>query len=446
MLAAKDAVISEMREVISDKETEVLSLERKVAVLQTDVREATATIRARDERITRLIEKMHESGVSGVLSSVAIGTPQQLQTSISLASPIPQVPPEKDEALISQLKVEIAQLRVEKATSDAMLAKLQQELAQERTEKVATAAQMQEEVAKARAEKAAADTMVEQARDVARRAEAAKMDLSAKERIARETAQNAPKIAEELYRKEKEMAEAEIEKYKVQLDLLQAQSRLTGDSVRQKAAEHDVLLPRYKALEARHKRMYKDMVDTENERDQLLQLMQMLKELALQIGQGTADNSTYAQLANLLERMQEIQSDEEQEEDDEDADADADADADIDVNETLPSGGEQGNTQPVVEETGQSSRAQSSSYAGPDLERSPAILIQEIDEGHTRTVASTQTDKSDAMGFMCLWHSEENETCQEYRATKQVGLVLLHSLRTLTAFHRPYTIIFSKGI
>jgi hypothetical protein len=421
-LSAKDAVISEMKEVISDREAEIASLTKQKAVLRGDVErlvqriednvsEYTGTIRARDERIARLIERLDGSGM---LASTAPASPGHLPTGTVFAPP--HARSKEDEALISQLREELGQVRVEKVASDAMVVQLQRELAQERTENNATISELREEAAHARAEKVVSDGMLEQARDIARRAEVAKMELAASERIARETARNAPKISEELYRNAKEMAEAESHKYRVQTDLLLEQSRLTGDELRRKAGKYDALLLKYQSLSVKHEQMYTDMVEVENEREQMLAILQTLKELALRISQGTADDSTYLQLVALLGELQGNQSDE----DDDEGDGDADADTDADGDEEMGFGAEQVGSQPIVEE---GSRAQS--YDGPDLGDHPTIFIEEIEEGPLGqsfpTTTSTQSENSDGMAFICLWHStDDNETCQEYRVTKQV--------------------------
>jgi hypothetical protein len=91
-------------------------------------------------------------------------------------------------------------------------------------------------------------------------------------------------------------------------------------------------------------------------------------------------------------------------------------------------GGDHGDSQPIVEE-----RSRVRSYDGPDLGDSPNIFIEEIEEGPIgrsfTTAASTQSEKPDGMAFMCLWHpTDDNETCQEHRVTKQVGFKLSSTL------------------
>ncbi|CAG8673879.1 5326_t:CDS:2, partial [Acaulospora colombiana] len=281
-IAAKDATIAALEARISLLQEERERLEKR---LQDDVSEHALAKHAFEEEIFGLTTALKQFGsleparVEAILSrdkvSSVLDTLQtDAGTDITMAPP-PYVRSEEDEALITRLRAENAEL--------------------------------QDMVVRIKAEKASSDAMVEQVREVALRAEAARTDMSRQLRIFKEVAQNAPKIAEEMFSSALAAAQAEVEQYKSQVLILEAQNLLTGDEIRKKAAKSDILAKKYQRSQKKQEALFEELTILEQERDRANTLAQELTLIISDIGNNTANESTFERIRNILRGDDEVE-------------------------------------------------------------------------------------------------------------------------------------------
>ncbi|CAG8638933.1 5455_t:CDS:2, partial [Acaulospora colombiana] len=281
-VAAKDATIAALEARVSLLQEERERLEKR---LQDDVTEHALAKHAFEEQISGLTTALKQfgslepAGVEAILSqdkvSSVLDTLQtDAGTDITMAPP-PYVRSEEDEALITRLRAENAEL--------------------------------QDVVVRIKAEKASSDAMVEQVREVALRAEAARTDMSRQLRIFKEVAQNAPKIAEEMFSSALAAAQGEVEQYKSQVLILEAQNLLTGDEIRKKAAKSDILAKKYQRSQKKQEALFEELAILEQERDRANTLAQELTLIISDIGNNTANESTFERIGNILRGDDEVE-------------------------------------------------------------------------------------------------------------------------------------------
>jgi hypothetical protein len=362
--------------------------------LQANVTEYTLAKHAFEEQIASLTTALKQfgsidsAGVEAILSQSSAAGARQTQTGTDITmAPPPYVRSEEDEALISRLRAENAEL--------------------------------QDMVVRTRAEKASSDAMVEQVREVALRAEAAKTDISRQLRIFKETAQNAPKIAEEMFSSALAATQQEAERYKLEVTLLQAQNMLTGDDVRKRASKSDILAKKYQRLQRDQKDLLLEVSILEQERDRANALAQELTMIVSDIGNNTANESTLERIRNILQGEDQVETvdieiqdgEEEEEETEETTTSDSDADGHTD-------GG------PIVEEATDDDEREKSIHG--DI----TLTVEEVrDPSQARSISpimqgtpSIRVETSEDLVYLCHWTVNEHD-CQYYFSSKEASLL-----------------------
>ncbi|KAG8808254.1 hypothetical protein FRC17_004031, partial [Serendipita sp. 399] len=260
-IATKDAIIASLEASIQILQRERESREQS---FQASIREHVLSKKALEDQVLNLTSALKQFGGMNP------------ETSLIPREPAPPIAPPPIEPVRS-------------AIDEALIDKLREENSE-----------LQEQLLRAKAAKASSDAMVEQVREVALRAEAAKLDLVRQSRIDKEVARNAPVIADELYKSSLEEAKRTIDQQQVQIDLLEAQNRLTGDVVRQKAAKYDSLQKKYQKIFKERDELIDKLYTAEDARDEATSQLGHIRDVVTKISEALADRESFAQVPEIL--------------------------------------------------------------------------------------------------------------------------------------------------
>lgn len=277
-LTAKDATIESLETSIKLMQDERAVYEKRFSAT---IQEHVLAQRALEQQVASLTTALKQfgtmspEGVDAIIQQT-LAASQETSTDVGVEGMVPTHPmshvrSEEDEALIAQLQADNTRLK--------------------------------DSLVESQRAKASTDAMVEQMRDVARRAEAAKMELARQSRIDKEVARNAPTHFKDLYQSQLDEAKREIAELRAQVGILEAQSKLTGDVVRNRAARAEDFARKYNELVKKRDELLEDIYIAENERDDALFKLHDMQE---KLKQTTLALSNPADLHKLPEILQDI--------------------------------------------------------------------------------------------------------------------------------------------